>query len=125
AVKDVRVEGDYRITFLCSEPYFRNDMMLGGFEILPRHFYDPEGLMEKVSLSSLVDSSWEKGPYAEAVKKFGEQFNQNFNRKLMGSGPYMIADPERDVVTQQKVVLSRNDHYWGQGKAGLPASGYV
>lgn len=125
AVKDVRLDGDYRITFLCSEPYFRNDMMLGGFEILPRHFYDPEGLMAPVPLSSLVDGSWEKGPYAEAVKKFGEEFNQNFNRKLMGSGPYMIADPERDVVTQQKVVLSRNDHYWGQGVQGLPASGYV
>ncbi|MSR81596.1 MAG: hypothetical protein EXS58_01535 [Candidatus Latescibacteria bacterium] len=125
AVKDVRLEGDYRITFLCSEPYFRNDMMLGGFEILPRHFYDPEGLMAPVPLSSLVDGSWEQGPYAEGVKKFGEQFNQNFNRRLLGSGPYLIADPERDVVTQQKVVLSRNDHYWGQGKEGLPASGYV
>lgn len=125
AVKDVRLEGDYRITFLCSEPYFRNDMMLGGFEILPRHFYDSEGLMEKVPLSSLVDGSWEQGPYAEAVKKFGEQFNQNFNRRLLGSGPYLIADPKRDVVTQQKVVLSRNDHYWGQSVEGLPASGYM
>lgn len=125
AVKDVRLEGDYRITFLCSEPYFRNDMMLGGFEILPRHFYDSEGLMEKVPLSSLVDGSWEQGPYAEAVKKFGEQFNQNFNRRLLGSGPYLIADPERDVVTQQKVVLSRNDRYWGQSVEGLPASGYM
>lgn len=125
AVKDVRLDGEGRITFLCSEPYFRNDMMLGGFEILPRHFYDPEGLMEKVPLRSLVDGSWEQGPHAAAVKKFAEQFNQNFNRKLMGSGPYLIADPERDVVTQQKVVLTRNANYWGKGKDGLPPTGYV
>ena len=125
AVKDVHVNGEYKITFLCGEPYFRNDMMLGGFEILPRHFYDPEGLMEKVPLNSLMDGSWEQGPHAEAVKKFGEQFNQNFNRKLLGSGPYRIADVERDLVTQQKVVLTRNPNYWGQGTAGLPATGYV
>jgi peptide/nickel transport system substrate-binding protein len=125
AVKDVQVNGEYKITFLCGEPYFRNDMMLGGFEILPRHFYDPEGLMEKVPLNSLIDGSWEQGPHAEAVKKFGEQFNQNFNRKLLGSGPYRIADVERDLVTQQKVVLTRNPNYWGQGTAGLPATGYV
>lgn len=125
AVKDVQVNGEYKITFLCGEPYFRNDMMLGGFEILPRHFYDPEGLMEKVPLNSLMDGSWEQGPHAEAVKKFGEQFNQNFNRKLLGSGPYRIADVERDLVTQQKVVLTRNPNYWGQGTAGLPATGYV
>ncbi|MCC7262068.1 MAG: peptide-binding protein [Candidatus Latescibacteria bacterium] len=125
AVKDVRLDGEYRITFLCSEPYFRNDMMLGGFEILPRHFYDPEGLMAPVPLRSLVDGSWEQGPNAAAVKKFAEQFNQNFNRKLMGSGPYLIADPERDVVTQQKVVLTRSANYWGKGKEGLPPTGYV
>ncbi len=125
AVKDARQEGDYQITFLCREPYFRNDLVLGGFEILPRHFYDPEGLMEPVALSSLVDGSWEQGPHAGQVKRFAEQFNQNFNRKLLGSGPYLIEDMERDLVTQQKVVLTRHKNYWGQGKEGLQPSGYV
>jgi len=125
AVRDVRLEEDYRITFLCGEPYFRNDMVLGGFEILPRHFYDPEGLLEPVPIASLIDGSWEKGADSTRVKKFAEQFNQNFNRKLLGSGPYLIADVERDVVTQQKVVLTRNPDYWGQGAVELPPTGYV
>lgn len=125
AVKDGRLDGKYRITFVCDRPYFRNDVALGFFEILPRHFYDPEGLLEPVPLASLIDGSWENGPHADRVRRFAELFNQGFNRRLLGSGPYRIADFERDAVTQQKVVLTRNDDYWGAGTPGLPAMGYV
>lgn len=125
AVQDARVDGDYRITFVCDRPYFRNDIMLGYLEILPRHFYDAEGLMDSVPIRSLIDGSWRSGPYAEQVGRFAEQFNQSFNRRVLGSGPYFIEDVDRDVVTQQKVVLTRSRDYWGAGMADLPSSGYV
>jgi len=125
AVKNVEQQGTYQVTFVCDEPYFRNDVSLGFFEILPKHFYDPEGLMDPVSVASLIDGSWESGPHKERVERFAEQFNQNFNRKVLGSGPYMIEDFERDIVTQQKVVLTRNANYWGTKGEDLPASGYV
>ena len=125
AVKDVQVEDGNKISFLCDQPYFRNDLILGGFNILPRHFYDPEGLMDPVEVANLIDGSWEQGPHKERIERFGEQFNQNFNRVALGSGPYLIEDPERDIVTQQKVVLTRDKNYWGQGVAGLMAPGYV
>ncbi len=125
-VQDVRKDGPYRVTIVCDEPYFRNDVALGFFQILPRHFYDPDDLLEPVSVASLVDGSWEDGPHAERVQRFAEQFNQGFNRTVMGSGPYMIEDPARDVVTQQKVVLTRNPDYWGTNTdATIPAPGYV
>lgn len=125
AVKDVQVVDGNKISFLCDQPYFRNDLILGGFNILPRHFYDPEGLMDPVEVANLIDGSWEQGPHRERIERFGEQFNQNFNRVALGSGPYLIEDPERDIVTQQKVVLTRDKNYWGQGVAGLMAPGYV
>ncbi len=125
AVQDAQVEGEYGITITCGEPYFLNDRMLGSLNILPRHFYDPQGLMEEVSLSSLVDGSWKEGADSLRVSRFAQQFNQNFNRKVLGSGSYLIEDVERDVVTQQKVVLTRNANYWGAGKADLPDPGYV
>lgn len=125
AVKDVQLVGGNKLRFLCDEPYFRNDLILGGFSILPMHFYDPEGLMDPVEFRSLVDGSWEEGPHKERVERFAEQFNQNFNRVTLGSGPYMIKDPERDVVTQQKIVLTRNKNYWGQEVDGLLSSGFV
>ena len=125
AVADVRRDGPSRITIVCREPYFRNDLALGGFEILPRHFYDPDGLLDPVEVAGLIDGSWEGGPHADRVRRFAEQFNQDYNRKVLGSGPYLIEDVERDVVTQQKVILTRNAGYWGRGKEGLPASGHV
>ena len=44
AVADVKQNGDYEVSFVCKEPYFLNDLFLGGFQILPNHFYDPDGL---------------------------------------------------------------------------------
>ena len=125
AIKGVRQQGKYEITFFCDEPYFRNDLALGSFEILPKHFYDPDGLLDPVSIISLIDGSWKEGQHADRVRKFAEQFNQNFNRQVLGSGPYFIEDMEQDVITQQKIVLTRNLNYWGAQKEGLPSSGYV
>ena len=124
-VRDVQIVGTNKIRFLCREPYFRNDLILGGFYILPKHFYDPEGLMDPVEFKSLVDGSWETGPHKDRIERFAKQFNQNFNRKALGSGSYLIEDPERDLVTQQKVVLTRNANYWGRDVEGLLSPGFV
>ncbi len=125
AVQAVQQVGANKVSFLCDKPYFRNDLALGLFSILPKHFYDPEGLLGPVEVKSLVDGSWEEGPHKERVERFAEQFNQNFNRKVLGSGAYIIEDPERDLVTQQKVVLTRNKNYWGRDVEGLLSPGFV
>ena len=125
-VQAVRLEGNNKITFVCDKPYFRNDITLGlNFRIIPRHFYDPDGLLEVVNIQSLIDGSWETGPDAERIRKFSQQFNQNFDRSVLGSGPYLVANPESDIVTQQKVILTRDAKYWGDQVIGIPAAGYV
>ena len=125
AIMDVRKLGEYEISFVCREPYILNDLFLGSFDILPRHFYDPDGLLDPVPITSLIDGSWEAGEHVDRVRLFGDRFNQDFNRKMLGSGPYFVADWENDVVTGQKVVLSRNDRYWGRDVDRLPATGNV
>lgn len=114
-----------RAIFTYSQPYFLNETVLGQVWILPRHHYDPEGLLAPVTLASLADGSWESGPHAERVRRFAQHFNQLYNTRPLGSGPYLIADPDADVVTQQKVVLSRNPNYWGKGRPDLPPAGHV
>lgn len=125
SIVNVRKLGDYEISFECNEPYILNDLFLGSFDILPRHFYDPDGLLDPVPIESLIDGSWEAGEHADRVRLFGERFNQDFNRRMLGSGPYFVANWEDDVVTGQRVVLSRNENYWGRDVDGLPASGHV
>ncbi|MCY3763292.1 MAG: ABC transporter substrate-binding protein, partial [Gemmatimonadetes bacterium] len=125
SVSDARIEGESRISFFCKEPYFRNDLMLGGFSIIPKHFYDSEGLLDRVSISSLIDGTWEQGEHAGSARAFARRFNRDFNRAVLGSGPYFVEDFDRDVVTQQKVVLTRNRNYWARDKGIVPASGFV
>ena len=125
AISDVEQEGKYRISFVCQEPYFRNNISLGSMQILPKHFYDPDGLLDPVDIQSLIDGSWESGPHAERVQQFAEKFNTRYHRNMLGSGPYLVEDWEDDVVTGQKVILTRNPNYWGSDRADLMHKGYV
>ena len=125
SVIDAKTDGEHQITINCKDPYFRNDLMLGGFKVIPRHFYDPEDLLAHISIADLVDGSWAEGPQAEKAHRFAERFNQDFSRAVLGSGPYQLLDPATDMVTQQKVVLTRDSDYWGRELGQLPQSGYV
>lgn len=115
---------DGTIEFRCSEPYFRNDVILGGVSVLPKHYYDPDGDLDAVSVAELA--SWET--IAPEKKKraihFAEQFNSNFHRKVLGAGAYLLADPEHDLVTGERVVLRHRDGFWAPGDP-LRGDGFV
>lgn len=124
-LKAIRLEGPYRITFVFSEPYFYNAINIGRRWILPKHFYDPDGLMDNVSIDALIDSSWQAGPEADLVRRFAERFNRDFNRSVLGSGPYVLASSAEDAASTGKTVLDRDPNYWGIGRKDLPPSGFV
>jgi peptide/nickel transport system substrate-binding protein len=84
-----------RLTY--KKQYWMARSFAGGFEILPKHIFDPENLQDK-------------NPEA-----FGKQFNESpFNRKPVGSGPYKFEHWETGV----QVVLRRNDQYWDVPRRG-------
>lgn len=124
-LKAIRLEGPYRITFVYGEPYFYNAINIGRRWILPKHFYDPDGLMDGVSIDALIDSSWQAGPEADLVRRFAERFNRDFNRSVLGSGPYVLATSAEDASSTGKTVLDRDPNYWGIGRKDLPPSGFV
>jgi peptide/nickel transport system substrate-binding protein len=102
----------YTIRFRAREPYFLNEDVLGGIDVLPRHYYDPENLLQDVTVTELA------GDYAkheEQVRKFAQHFNQSYARNPMGSGPYKFTS----WSTGQEVVLERDPRYWGNGKDGI------
>ena len=124
-LKAVRQAGRHKITFVFGEPYFYNAINIGRRWILPKHFYDPDGLMDSVSIHSLIDGSWQAGPQADRVRLFAERFNRDFSRRVLGSGPYVLANSDNDASLTGKTVLDRDPNYWGSGKKDLPRSGYV
>ncbi len=45
----------YTIRFVTKEPYFLNESVLGGIDVLlPRHYYDPENLLKAMSVRHLA-----------------------------------------------------------------------
>ena len=109
---------DGTIRLVAKEPYFRNESILGGFDILPRHYYDPEGLLGSLSvaqLDAMQPGQETASPEADKARQFAEQFNKTFTRNPMGSGPYKL----QHWKTGQEVALVRDPDYWGTGKDGI------
>jgi peptide/nickel transport system substrate-binding protein len=117
SVGSVEVLGPHRVRIELRELYFRNTWALGSFEILPRHYYDPEDLLRDISVAELNafdDMSAEK---KQRAQRFAKQFNENFQRNPMGSGAFVLEDPDRDWVTGEKIVLRHRDDFWAPGDA--------
>ncbi len=112
SVVDAQLVDEYSIRFTIREPYFLNESVLGGIDVLPRHYYDPENLLKDVSIADL------RKPVDElpaGVKKFADNFNRNFSRNPMGSGPYKFGSWK----TGREIELIRDLDYWGNGKEGI------
>jgi peptide/nickel transport system substrate-binding protein len=112
SVIDAQLLDEYTIRFVTKEPYFLNENVLGGIDILPRHYYDPENLLKGVTVKDLAQAA---GQLPENVKRFADNFNKNYSRNPLGSGPYKF----QGWKTGQEVELVRDPKYWGLGKAGI------
>jgi peptide/nickel transport system substrate-binding protein len=111
---------DYTLRLVAKESYFQNESVLGEVSVLPRHYYDPEGLLDALSVAELAamrpgDAATEASPQGMRARQFAEHFNANFARSPMGSGPYKFYSWK----TGQEVVLQRDPRYWGMGKEGI------
>jgi peptide/nickel transport system substrate-binding protein len=86
--------------------------VLGGIDVLPRHYYDPANLLKDVTLADLRKPA---DQLSANIQKFADDFNKNFSRNPMGSGPYKF----QSWKTGREIELMRNEKYWGYGKAGV------
>jgi peptide/nickel transport system substrate-binding protein len=102
----------YTIRFVTKEPYFLNESVLGGITLMPRHYYDPENLLQRLTVRDLTG---DPARLPSEAKKFADQFNRNFNRNPLGSGPYKFSGWK----TGREIELTRNLNYWGNGKEGI------
>ncbi|HJX09467.1 MAG TPA: peptide-binding protein [Candidatus Binatia bacterium] len=112
SVVDARLLGEFTIQFSIKEPYFLNESVLGGIDVLPRHYYDPGNLLKDVTLADLRKPA---DQLSANIKKFAEDFNKNFSRNPMGSGPYKF----QSWRTGREIDLMRDEKYWGYGQAGV------
>jgi peptide/nickel transport system substrate-binding protein len=109
---DAELIDPHTVRFVTKEPYFLNESVLGGILLMPRHYYDPEKLLQRLTVRDLTRDPVK---LPSEAKKFADQFNRNFNRNPLGSGPYRFGDWK----TGREIELMRDLNYWGNGKESI------
>lgn len=119
SVRDVVVVDPLTVRFEIKKPYFRNDLVLGGTQPIPRHHYDPENLLGGISVAELDDfDNLDEGRKARATR-FAKEFNENFHRNPLGPGPFVLRDPEADYSTGEQIILRHREDYWAPNNPKL------
>lgn len=97
-----------KCTFLLDEYLLNLKESLLSMEILPKHFMDPEGLSEKLSLDQIMDPAMATD---SAFVQLGTLFNDpKWNKDMtVSSGPYQLTKYEENVET----ILEKVAPYWG------------
>lgn len=114
-VVEAHTEGPYIFSVTSSETYFRNQEILGGFAIMPKHIWDPRSLMDRFTLADLLNPTITREE--AAIKEFAEAFNTHSQGRpvgedaepIVGSGPFKFGK----WITGDYMSLIRNDDYWG------------
>ena len=115
-VIEARVENDYTFIVTTSDTYFLNLEFLGGFAIMPKHIWDPDGLMDQFTVADLWNPILTKEE--PDVRTFADAFNTNPQGRpagtdaeaIIGSGPWKF---DR-WITGDYMSMVRNTDYWGE-----------
>ncbi|HTO71729.1 MAG TPA: ABC transporter substrate-binding protein [Myxococcota bacterium] len=107
SLADVVATGPHSVKMTLSQPYFMNDYVLGGTQPLPRHYYDPDNLLDGITLAELANYDALPPDKKERADKFAAAFNENFNRNPLGPGALQLENPARDYSTGEKIELRR------------------
>lgn len=107
-----------KISVILSGKYFLAEEIAGGFQVYPRHVYDPEGMYDTISYQTCLGYQPDRNEALD--RQFGnyaERFNSDqYSREtVQGSGPYELIE----WISGQHVLLQQKTDWWGQGKTDL------
>ncbi|MDX2250002.1 MAG: ABC transporter substrate-binding protein [Bacteroidia bacterium] len=118
-LKDIRIDStnNRRFWVEMKEYYMHNDNFGIYSFILDARMYDPENKLGKYTLTQLLTDAENIAKDPEIIA-WAETFNSpRFGTDVTtfqsGSGPYKMSE----WATEQQIILTRNENYWGKGRA--------
>ncbi|MGB3801557.1 MAG: ABC transporter substrate-binding protein [Lewinella sp.] len=119
-ISDVVMTGTDSLAFrvITKRPYVLSAEAIGDMYVFPRYAYDPDGLMDEVSISALTDSeSADSISEANAnMRRFADDFSLresgNDPEGIVGSGPYRL----ESWKSGQRIRLRLRQDYWAKDR---------
>jgi len=113
-VKDIKTYADNnrKFTVVCNKYIGMEDGVGYDIKIMPEYVYDPQHVLRKYSLASIIAAS---APAANdpAIKAFADNFNSEKVARdsslVKGSGAYRLISFE----TGQRLIVERKANWWG------------
>ncbi|MFN8393560.1 MAG: ABC transporter substrate-binding protein [Bacteroidia bacterium] len=118
-IKDIKLDptNDRKFTVICSELFFLAETAISGMEVISREFYDPEHLLDNISVEAISTKPDDVSKDPAAIK-FADAFNADINNSdpahIYGSGPYKL----ESWTPGDNVTLVRKDNWWGDKLRG-------
>ncbi len=119
AVRDATALDATTVRFELEKPYFLHTLVLGGISPLPRHHYDPRDLLADISVAELGAFESLDLERKQRATDFATRFNADFHRNPVGPGPFVLRDPDRDVITGERIDLRHRTNYWAPDDPSL------
>ncbi len=93
---------------------FRYNMIdiINFLKILPKHIFDPKGLMDKVTWADLHNENSKNPAILEFATWFQVEKNGRDAKYLVGSGPYLY----KEWIANDRITLQRDTNYWGKNR---------
>lgn len=116
-MREVRVDesNPKKFTIYTARPYVIDQAAVSNFIVLPKHLYDPEGLMNDFNLQDLTNPEKAKAlsDADDRLAQFATNFEDpKFSREVFyGSGPYKLVE----WVQGQVIALEKKENWWGEG----------
>lgn len=107
-----------KISVILPGKYFLAEEIAGGFQVYPRHVYDPEGIYDTLSYQTCLSYQPDANETLDGqLRSYADTFNSDrYSREVVqGSGPYELIE----WTSGQHVLLQQKTDWWGEGKTDL------
>jgi peptide/nickel transport system substrate-binding protein len=102
-----------KFTVHTNSVFFLGESALGGFEVIPKHLYDPKGLLDDITIAQLQHDPEGNIKEHPGLVEFSTYFySEPYYRdptKMFGSGPYKLESWEPG----ERITLVRKENWWG------------
>jgi len=113
-----------KFTMNSQKLHVENKFIFSELYIQQKDFWDPNGILDKVSFEDLLSKDFNENIVTEELSDFFNDFNKDDNsyqvERLVGLGSYQVTEWEKS----QYITLERKKNWWGKSDLSIYNSSY-